>query len=350
MDYSEIDMFKMINAKSDYHNIAEYIIMRFPTKFGIEEAKEIAEIFVKSNGFTKEEILSGQRDKQIYEMIKLFIYKPKSVVNKQPQKQAFETETIKPSPSPIEVALKTIKKNIDPKTAAKFTAYTLAASMLFGFYANNYRDIKRSEEISEDLGMMASQTGSYDYEHKINIVNQNDYVASRKQNGDAIIAYHNDKIAMDIVNICTQNIELFDICIYDVYFNMEYNRLENMDSVLRYLKSYLEKEESLQPVYAKISDCSVFLDYIIKSGVISSESEEYAEIKEAIKNYKNAKRDYEVAFNGLSKSDQRRINDLISGYKGLKDEYYKKYIIIKNNGENQLFELSDSDPNFGGRA
>lgn len=307
---------KMVNENSDYYKIAEYIINKFNLNIEIYEGKEIAKYLIKNLRYTKKDILEGKADIRIKNILNLNKLKSNSVASKNEKVQ--------------DIPLKTTKIKINRKKVTTALLSVVAMTMVFNFAVKPaYGNMKHQSEIRQSIGMMAASPGTDAYEHKQSIVAQNTYSTGSFDNrGFPIYAYHNDGIAEDIIKVCTQDAELFDLCIYNVYFDMAYNKLSNMDDVIKYLKMYTKNDESLTFIYEKVGNCEVFLDYLVNRGFISPNDKNYYDVLSDIENYKTLMSTRDVPFNGLSAKSQDRIEELISEFKENGENLYNEY---KNN-------------------
>lgn len=307
-------MFRMVNENADYHKIAEYIIARFDVNLDMEEAKKIAKSLVKGEGFTKEQIINGMADYSVYNRLNF--------------KKAQSKSVQQPNESVIEIILKTIKEKIDPKFVAGALATIMLFSTLHGFVIKpTIEEFKENREITQSIGMLVAEPGSFEYIHKQSIVSQNTYQIPNQfdEKGFPVVAYHNDKIASDIIQVCTHDPELFDLCMYNVYFDMSHNRLENMDTVIRYLQLYSANDESISFIQERLTNCDIFLDYLIVRGFADPNSEDYYKLLEDINKYGELKGSSDVPFNALPKESQERIEKLIEEFKANKNNLYSEY-------------------------
>lgn len=306
---------EMVNNNNGYYKIGEYIISRFNVNMNINMAKEFGKRLILQYGYKKEQILNGEADEIIEFELDSKINKSKEIIN---------------------IPLKTTKTRNTKKVVVGAIASLLAVTTIYSFGIKPaYNEMKENDEIKKSIGMMAAEVGSEDYENKRNIVSQNTYKVGLDDRHYPIVAYHNDGIAKDIIQVCTKEPELFELCMYNVYFDMNYNRLKNMDEVVRYLKNYTEKDESLAFIQNKLSNCNVFLDYLITNGFANPNAKDYYQLLESIKEYKNLS-----SFSALSEESQKRIEDLIDEYEKNKDNLYDNY---KNN-------LEQDEVNYGTRS
>lgn len=316
-------LFRIVNENSDYYHIGEYIITKFNVNIDMITAKKIAEMISKE-GYTKEQILNGIADKSIKNVLNFYKLRSNSVVQKNERVQ--------------DVPLKTKKSKINKKFVVAAIIAIISLSYIFNI-KTTITEYKENKEISNAIGMMAAESESEDYNYKRNIVVQNTYRAGMDERGYPVVAYHNDGIAKDIIEVCTQNPELFDLCMYNVYFNMNYNRLVNMDDVVRYLNIYTESDESLSFIQDKLHNCDVFLEYLIARGFANPNDKYYYQLLEDIKTYKLSTAD--VPFNTLEKDAQKRIEELIEEFKNNRSNLLKEY-------KDNLEEVKGED--YGTRA
>lgn len=309
-DKDTVSMMKWVNENSDYLRIGEYIIYKFNVNITPQESKKLGEFLMWQMGYSKKEVLSGLADDAIRKLVSQQKTKENSIRK--------ENETVKNPP------LKTKKVKINKKKVVGVLASFMAVAAIYSFAIKpTYTTTMKNMEVSKTLGMMASEIGSDDYKYGRNIVSQNTYHASRDDSGYPVIAYHNDGIAKDIIKVCTKDASLFDLCMYNVYYNMDYNKLKNMDEVVKWLNIYSKDDESLQFIQDKLFNCDVFLDYIISRGFADPNDKEYYQLLEDIENYK--KSNDTVPLYSLSKEAQKRIKGLIKEYKENRDNLYSEY-------------------------
>ena len=91
---------------------------------------------------------------------------------------------------------------------------------------------KADQEVDHAIGAIVSEHEN----DPRNIVTQNEYTVGFDKDGFPIVAYDNEGIAKDILKICSKDPQLFDLCVYNAYENMNHNRLENMDD--KHMKRY----------------------------------------------------------------------------------------------------------------
>lgn len=320
------EMIQLVNENAEMYRIAEYIVSKHDGIF-IDDAREYAKYLVKTEGFTKSEILSGKADKSISNWVRGVMITKNSLLQK--------------DEVPVETPLKTKKENISPTNFKKRIMLFVAGAIIVVFIVVNLITgavsiIKESVEqsrvetsVSQSIGMLASAPGNDAYEHKMNIVAQNTYIVpgSFNSDGSPVVAYRNEDIAADIIKVCSHNPDLFDLCVQDAYFNMSDNRLGNMDEVLRWLKLYSEDKEDLAYIHDQVKDCDIFIEYLVREGFISPNDESYPLLEQAIHEYKSL-REYNSPFMSLSKEHKKVVQQLIAEYEENKNISYPKYAEI----------------------
>lgn len=335
------DMIRLVNENADMYRIAEYIISKYDG-IDINDAREFAKYLTRTLEFTKSEIITGKADKTIFNWVKGKTLVKNSVL----QKGEKRTET----------QLKTKKENIQPTNFKKRIVLFLATTAVIVYILVNIvtgvvtyvtdvsENYKLETSVSQSIGMLASQVGNDAYEYKMNIVAQNTYHVPGQfdASGNPVIAYYNDKIAEDIIKVCSYDSSLFEICMQNTYFNMEQNRLRNMDKVLEWLQINTKDEESLSYIYDQIRDCDVFLEYLLGQGFISPNDEDYHLILEDIEQYKALCGDVRSPFSALPKESQKRLQKLIDEYKKNTEITYPEFV-------GKLEQLVEDGRKGGGR-
>ncbi len=302
------DVIKMVNENSDLVRIAEYIGEYVKDVFEFTEAKEVATYLVKNLGYTKEEILNGKANKYIVAMARYKMVSAKSV-EKEPN-----------SKEKAKVPLKTKKKKISKKVIATALASLIGVSFVIGgikYGVDSISEYKEDTEIANMIGMLAQDEGEAG-----NIISQNTY--GFYSGSKRTTAYKVDKIAEDIIDICIQNPDLLDITLYRTYFDMNYNRLDNMDDVIRWLKIYASNDESLNFINDKLKDTTVFLEYVLNC-TISSDDKDYKEYQDAIVIYKALKENNDYVYDNLPKDTKKSITKLINKFENKRDSLYTEY-------------------------
>lgn len=304
---------KMVNEDSEYYRIARYIMDKhedYENWFTLEEAKKVAKYLILEKNFQNVDILNGKADNEINKQYLLKLTKQNSIA---------KTDELVP-----EIALKTIKKFLDNATIRRILAGTLAitaSAAIVNSLTSSLEEAKMTRDVTNSIAMLSSSYGSSDYIHKINIAQQGEYVVDYDYDkNEAVVAYHYDMIAKDIMDVCKKDINLFDVVIYNTYFNMNYERLRSMDQVWDYLKLYFSKDEAFTPLYESIKDCDVFLDYLVKKGFVNMSDPNYNQVLQDVARYKKVGN-----FNSLNEEEQKRIMSLIETYEESKMNLYSTY-------------------------
>lgn len=273
--------------------------------FKIEAKKLILKYNLK-----KEDILKGKASLEVYKQLSIL---------------KAELMSVEQEKKKTEQDLKTKKKQQDRnrKIQKILAAIAVAGSIaITGALVSDLAvEVKEDREVDQAIGAIVSELDN----DKRDIVVQNEYIVGFDAEGFPIVAYNNEGIAKDIIKLCTSNPELFDICIYNAYDNMNHNRLENMDDVIKYLKIYTKDVAGLESIYAKVDNCAVFLDYIVNRGFLNPNAKEYYVTLNDIEIYKGLKSDNSVAYNGLPEESRERIDGLIKNYRQNKDNLYNEY-------------------------
>lgn len=308
-DKEIFDIFRRRDAENGkYDDIAVYLMKKYRGDLFIDDALEIAIVLNEQMGLSYEQIASGNYDEKIDKYVKYYAIRKNAV------KQ--ENEQLEDLP------LESKKKSTKGLNFVKGAVFTIAAVGLI--FAYKLVDAKRQEsDVTGKLGKLASEYGSYEYQEGMSIVAQNTFRVYDKYTKDSTPAYHNDQIALDIIAICNKDPQLFDICMNNVYNEMSYNRLDNMDEVLRCLQGYMATEPALEHIYNRISNEKVFLDYVIDRGFADPNSDSFYKLMGAIEKYKA--NDYGNSFMSLSEEDQKYIESLMNNYANNNKNLYKEY-------------------------
>ncbi len=316
---SPYDVVNEISAEMPYWQVARYIGERHKGFFSEEEATKFAHYLIDECEFKKAEIMLGDADAEIDEYRSYMEVKQESVSHEKEQ---------------VGTKLRTTKKKVNKVNVKKMMASLLLVASISAVAVKgiNKLNVKLlDDDISGKLGMLATNIEE-DYEHKKTIVEQNTYVANYGDGRTAATeAYDNNGIARDIIDICIKDPKLFDIVVNDVYFDMQYNRLSNMDSVFSYLRDYFSKEDAFKDLYAEIEDCEVFLEYLVKKGYTNPTDKDYYSLLQDIEIYKGLKDTQIVPFNSLDKNGQARVQKLVDNYRNSKANLNNKYRSTINN-------------------
>lgn len=339
-DQITTEMIKLVNENAEMYRIAEYIVSKYEG-IDINDAREFAQYLTRTLELSKSEIISGKADKTIFKWVKGRMLVKNSVLQKGEEITETPLKTKKETINPTN-----FKKRIVMFVAASVIVVYIVVNLLTGaitYVTDSIENHKLENNVSQSIGMLASQVGNDAYEYKMNIVAQNTYVVPGQFNSDGspVTAYRNEDIASDIIKVCSHDPELFDICVQNAYFNMGKNRLGNMDKVISWLKVYAEDKEELSYIYDQIKDCDIFVEYLVKEGFISPNDEDYPLLDKAIQEYKSLG-DHKSPFTSLSKEYQKVIQKLIDEYEKNKSVTYPLY-------EERLKELVELDRKGGGR-
>lgn len=242
------------------------------------------------------------------------------------------------------------------KVAVLLTLSVLSASVIgLAAYKSEkgqeiIKNIQIEKSIDENLGMLASSPGSYDYENRLNIVEQN----TRMFNANAA-----SDTASDMLQIISDNPEFFDLCLANVYFNLNSDKLSDMDSIFSYLKTYLGENPDLSMQYDRVKGCDVFLDYLMNLGLVDvNDEEKIVELQTAINIYKvylernnmtELNADFDTPFRELDRGNKKPISELLSAYKEYYNNLKKAYVSTVEQTVNPDNLTEDDAPNFGGR-
>ena len=307
---------KLVNDNHIEALVRAYIIKKFELEpsfdnLSISESRRI-HATLQAAGYTTEMILSGKADYEIEPFVREKVMRIEAVIKDKEEKH--------------KQPLKTTKKYYKAKVISGLIAATLAVSSLVAVSEPLFNDeIDTHLEASQTIGMAVSDFKSDDYKYKRNIVEQNTYVVGYDEVGHPIVAYHNDRIAEDVISLCVEDPSLFDVCMHTIYFDMSDNRLENMDAVLRYLKSYMANDSALVDIFSQIESYGVFLEYVLDSVYQEQRNSEYSDLQQDIEEYKANKTAYEVTYNKLPEKTQKRIQQLINDYKKSGKALYSEY-------------------------
>ena len=318
MASNEEDILKIFNNKKQQNqicdDIARFLLKKYENRLSVEDAFEIATKLYKQESLNIEKIQSGNYDSIIDKNVRPYIIRKTSVY------QEGEVKNDKPLES---------KKKETRLGFFQVSILAISTVAIVLTFQNAIKDKREEAEIRSNLGKLATTYGSSEYENGISIVSQNTYQLNSQNSAGPMVAYHNDKIALDIISVCTKDPQLFSVCMNNVYNDMKYNRLENMDAVLNNLKIFMASDEALEPIYRTIANESVFLDYVTDQGFADPNSKDYFELMNAITHYKELKSkssEMGQAFNGLSSSEQELIKKLMKNYSNNKDQLYDEFI------------------------
>lgn len=300
---SEKEMFDRVNFNSDCCMVAEYICKYYGKMYSLEDAMLIAKYLMLEKKFTKESILNGYADTDfIIPRGKLIVAREKSVRD--------ANEKI------IEVKLKTKKGLIDKKILIGIiAAFTIAAGCctMFALRFNN-SDEKLERATTVKLGQLASDN----YEEISTIIGQNGPL-NRDEQGNFIPT--NEGIASDIVNVCAKDPMLFDVTIFNTYYNISSNRLDTFNEIWNTMLSYMANDPAFSQIYAKIGN-QPFLGYVLNMlatrGSVLNFKPEYQKYANVINAYSLVQ-----SYEELSKEDKTTIQEMMNKYYELGQDLYK---------------------------
>ena len=227
------------------------------------------------------------------------------------------------------------EKYVEVKTRKKMTTKDIINSIILaliisGMIKIGIEFIKDStifgglthDDISQKIGALAAEPGSEDYIHQKPILFQNKYKVGVGENNFPIIAYDPYGIAKDIITVTKQNNALFDLCIYDIYFDMNTDSISNMNDVFFQLELLTKNNPELSFINERVK--YGFLNYLINEGFMK-ENKDYNELLQDIANFKG--------YEKLTPESKERIDDLIKSYKKVGRELYKEgKVILKEMG------------------
>lgn len=254
-----------INKQKNKIEIENYIMKYYP-KVNRKDANEIANHLIDI-GISVEDVKRGDIDKFISDCISFLVARKNSLEGKR-------------------VPLKTRKIRLAIGTIGTILTLYLAISGIAG-YKNNEND----KELSANLAQII-----YNDSDRSSIVARNTQNVIT-QNGNAGV-YSTIGIANDIMKICEKQPGLFDICLYNVYQNLKYNKLANMDAIMSNL---------LANGY---TEYYMFLDYLLANGY----DHENDEAKVAVDDYRSLVYTSKESYDSLSEADKKAIKALVDTY------------------------------------
>ena len=305
----DLTYLKLVNENSDIYQIASYIMEQYPQIFTLEEAKRVANFLLK-DGLTKVEIVTGNKNSEIERHVDI--------------KKA--RESIKDyDETPVYVPLITKVKHIDSKIVKTCIRTFIGISALFILTKSveNFMGSNVERQATYDIGVLAGN------EFGLNIVEQN-----TKDMDNSVIIYKSDQIAEDIINICKKDEKLMDVCLYNTYFKMEFNKLNNMDRVFYFVKLLAngeENKEAFKLFNFQAQNCETFLDYLVKKSYLDINNPDYESIIEAVNKYREFSKEDGITMNYLSEDEQLKIQTIINNYAKDGDRLYNESIKTLDN-------------------
>ena len=210
------------------------------------------------------------------------------------------------------------------------TTATIASAFALRFN-NSYEKLKENSTIK--IGQLASDDYLND---NANIINQNLHSFDNQGN---YIPLH-EGVASDIINVCIKDLSLFDVTIYNTYYNISRNRLDDFTQIWNTMKNYMANDDAFSPIYAKISNQS-FLEYVLdmltRKGDIIHFMPEYQKSIEAINEYNQVQ-----SLEKVSKESRGILVKMMGKYEELGKELYKA-------NKNTINDLVKEEKKLGGR-
>lgn len=294
--------------------------------FGIntkDDVMEITKFLVASKKFSRQSIISGKYD----DIIKLLLDQRKMV------KRSVMTQAEKITAQKIGrkmTELKTKKIIIDRDRfffilkSLSITAGIVVLIVLGKLGIDFFNDYRLSSQVSENIGSIISTEGNT---FNRDIVEKNTGVENI--NGNIIKFYKNNKIAEDLIKVFTENPSFFDVSLFNTYKNMKFNKLHNMDLVLKNLKDIMREDSAFEALYQNIKDCDTFLDYLVKKGFLDPNDPDYYKILPVVEKYRLlsvTRSDVnEIVYLKLSKEERELIDTITDKYSENKN-MYEEYV------------------------
>lgn len=339
-DKTEIEMIKMVNAKRDYEEVGKYIISEFyrmaedtknkgyelnltPNEYKkierylLEKYRLEGQKLMGRTKLSKDDILAGKASFEIYKTIRILQANFMSVKDEIARQEEEERQA--------EIEFKTKKKNKARNERIKkllFAVTISSAITITGLSAleiyNNYEEDK---ELTSAIGYIVSEEEN----DKRNIVEQNIYRASFDSKGKEVYDLNIESLANDIITLCKNNPDLFDIAIYNVYSNLDGNKLSTMDSLIVCLRDMAKEDERLDFIFSKLDNCRVFLDYLVNRGFLNPNSEDYYAILNDIELYIETKTYGAEGLERLPEKSSTRLQGIIDAFEANRDNLYSEY-------------------------
>ncbi len=294
--YTDADVWNLFSNYDETKEVADYIMKKYPSFFSKKDAIMHATRLLNDSNYTKQEVLSGNADETIDLIYKAEVYLARSIRNNEESKVPFKP-------------IKQHKPIITFKRALTFGLAVAAVTIVGKEIKNATKKNDEYVNISQNIGMLTSLPDSEDYLYKRDIVAQNTYSL-----GNGNYVYNTNQMALDILEFSKGNNDLFSLALYDTYYNMNYDKLRNIDDVFLALKINAASEN----VNEGLNNYNYFIEYVlndaVNNGLVKKDSKEYQRLLNAVESYKMAKLkvDANVAvYNNLNDSDQLAINDLV---------------------------------------
>lgn len=286
--------------------ISNYVFKKHPHRITFNESILLAKRLVKEAGYTKEEVMLGKADNEIYKFIRAKLLKEKSIAKKNQKNY---------------MPLKTRKKTVNRKIIKNMILISISVAGVIAI-KDDVNEYKVQERVSTSIAKLTSSFESDDYIHNVNIANQNRYPTnSLDENNKPYVSYNYGDFAADIQKVYEIDSDLLDVTISNAYYSKNIKdtktKLLSMDKLIDEVKKDLYNKE--------LDSCEVFLDYVIKVLVrrdkINIESENYSRLINAIEAYKKDKN-----INFLPEDIRENIKYLVKEYEDLNKELNIEYV------------------------
>lgn len=300
------EMLSKVGEQSQIVQIGLYLSKLCSHKYDLTELLQVAKYLLYEQNYSMKDILNGAVDETIIQNLRLFIMHRKSV------------RTRKAEEKPLLLAAK--KKHISTPVAKKLLLGVMGVSIIAStvFAGLVLKDNKQAKEISQYIGVVANGDSSFTG----NIVKSQTY---HIPNTTDTLAYDNDGLADDIINVCKDKPELFATCILNTYDNMQFNRLSNMDAVIARLRRICSQDISLLWMYSELKNCRVFLDFVMANVDIDMNSDEAKILKQDIDKYAQIYVNNKFGvYESLDLDAQKRIQGLVAKYITTRSKNYQE--------------------------
>jgi hypothetical protein len=297
----------------------DYVYNRFSEIESTADAREVIELIVNKNPRIEyNEIVLDKNYELVRKYVKMYLFRQRSLKEKKENSLSTKISKKAKQIANSKIVFKT-KDGRKYKWPVKYAVIAVSSvGMTIGLLVggirigNNIKIQKEDEEISAYLAELANPGSDNPLANGDTIIDQNSVYKSRGE----IVYYDVKNIAQDILDVSLQAPELFDLCIYDVYFNMEKDRLYYMDRVITILKEKMAKDERYKDLLPKVEQCNMFLDYLIYNGFIEPDADLYY-VMEIYKNVGNILK--------LSANNQKIIVKAMQEYKEKRNELHQDY-------------------------
>ncbi len=317
--YTGDEYFFIISNQKECKEVASYIFNKagdfLTSKEALSHAARLLIYLTKDKSVKEvtEDILNGREDERIDSILRVEKYSYLSVKKQEDEKKAI----------PIKVS----KKPILTAKVKKLIAFGLAVAAVGTIYGNVKATKKENEDnhqISTYIGKLGSEVDSEDYTYNRNIIDQN-----KRKALDNTYLLDYQSIAMDILEVANGNPDLIELCFYDAYQNLDYDKLTAIDNIFTTLKLNVRDDLALEG----IKDDSVYLEYVldnaVKRNLVDESSSLYSHLQNAINNYKNVRLTSSgMPYNNLSDSDKASIDKLMGLAEKMKKDLGETYKVL----------------------